>query len=208
MSCRVVCISHATGAGGEEVGRMVAETLGFPYVDDEIVAEAAASAGIGADEVAAEERRRSLVARLLDAMAWSGADAWTLGAGIPVVYGDELTSDDLRALIRDAIRQTAERGDVVIVAHGASHHLGPGPGILRVLVTASADTRTARLAESHGLDDGDAARAVKESDAGRRDYLKRFYEIDEESPAHYDLVVNTDVLSIAQATRLIALAAS
>jgi hypothetical protein len=44
---RVVCISHATGSGGGEVGRLVAERLGFLYVDDEIVAQAAAKGGIG-----------------------------------------------------------------------------------------------------------------------------------------------------------------
>ena len=52
-----------------------------------------------------------------------------------------------------------------------------------------------------------AAREVKGSDAARRDYLKRFYGIDAELPTHYDLVVNTDVLSIDQAADLITHAA-
>ena len=37
----------------------------------------------------------------------------------------------------------------------------------------------------------------------RRDYLKRFYELDEELPTHYDLVVNTDVLTLEQAAGLV-----
>ena len=57
MPCRVVCISHATGAGGEEVGKLVAERLGFLYVDEDIVAGAAARGGIDPGEVADEERR-------------------------------------------------------------------------------------------------------------------------------------------------------
>jgi len=48
---------------------------------------------------------------------------------------------------------------------------------------------------------------VKESDAARRDYLKRFYGV-EESPTQYDLVVNTDALSFDQAAELVATAAS
>jgi len=51
-------------------------------------------------------------------------------------------------------------------------------------------------------------RAVNDSDAGRADYLKRFYGISEELPTHYDLVVNTDAISIEQAAGLISLAAS
>ena len=38
MNYRVVCISRAAGAGGEQVGRLVAERLGFRYFDDEVIA--------------------------------------------------------------------------------------------------------------------------------------------------------------------------
>ena len=42
-----------------------------------------------------------------------------------------------------------------------------------------------------------------DNDAGRADYLKRFYGVDEESPTQYDLVINTDVLSLEQAADLV-----
>lgn len=205
MTCRVVCISHETGAGGEELGRLVAESLGFPYVDDEIVVRAAAKGAIGTDDVADEERRKSLVARVLDAMAQGSSE---LSASLPVRTGEALSRDDVRALIRETIEQTAGSGNAVIVAHAASYAVTPGPEALRVLVTASYDTRTARIADTEGLDQTRAARAVKDSDAGRRDYLKRFYDVDEELPTHYDLVVNTDVLSIEQGADLVSKAAS
>lgn len=204
MARTVVCISHAAGAGGEEVGRLVAERLGFLYVNEEIVARAAAKGGVDAADVADEERRKSLAARALNAIAQGGGEAWTLGAVGPLSSGEELDSDDIRSLIRETIEQTAARGKAVIVAHAASYAIGHGDGVLRVLVTASPETRTTRVAEAEGLDQAGAARALKESDAGRADYLKRFYDVREESPTHYDLVLNTDALSIEQAADLIA----
>ena len=204
MARTVVCISHAAGAGGEEVGRLVAERLGFLYVNEEIVARAAAKGGVDAADVADEERRKSLAARALNAIAQGGGEAWTLGAVGPLSSREELDSDDIRSLIRETIEQTAARGKAVIVAHAASYAIGHGDGILRVLVTASPETRTTRVAEAEGLDQAGAARAVKESDAGRADYLKRFYDVREESPTHYDLVLNTDALSIELAADLIA----
>ena len=196
MACRVVCISHATGAGGAEVGRLAAEQLGFLYVDDEIVARAAAKGGIGPDDIADAERRKSFVARVLDALAQGGSEGWAVGAvGMPDA-GRELGDEDLRTLIREAIEQTAARGDVVIVAHAASQVVPPGPEAIRVFVTASAGTRAERLGD-------EGARRVKDEDAARRDYLKRFYGVDEESPTHYDLVINTDVLSVEQAADLV-----
>ena len=208
MARTVVCISHAAGAGGEEVGRLVAERLGFLYVHEEIVARAAAKGGVDAADVADEERRKSLAARALNAIAQGGGEAWTLGAVGPLSSRDELDSDDIRSLIRETIEQTAARGKAVIVAHAASYAIGHGDGILRVLVTASPETRTTRVAEAERLDQAGAARAVKESDAGRADYLKRFYDVREESPTHYDLVLNTDGLSVEQAAELISRAAA
>ena len=204
MARTVVCISHAAGAGGEEVGRLVAKRLGFLYVNEEIVARAAAKGGVDAADVADEERRKSLAARALNAIAQGGGEAWTLGAVGPLSSREELDSDDIRSLIRETIEQTAARGKSVIVAHAASYAIGHGDGVLRVLVTASPETRTTRVAEAEGLDQAGAARAVKKSDAGRADYLKRFYDVREESPTHYDLVLNTDALSIEQAADLIA----
>ena len=204
MARTVVCISHAAGAGGEEVGRLVAERLGFLYVNEEIVAGAAAKGGVDAADVADEERRKSLAARALNAIAQGGGEAWTLGAVGPLSAREELDSDDIRSLIRETIEQTAARGKAVIVAHAASYAIGHGDGVLRVLVTASPETRTTRVAEAEGLDQAGAARALKESDAGRADYLKRFYDVREESPTHYDLVLNTDALSVEQAADLIA----
>jgi cytidylate kinase len=43
--------------------------------------------------------------------------------------------------------------------------------------------------------------------SGRRDYLKRFYGVDRESPTHYDIVINTDVFSTEQAADIISQAA-
>ena len=184
----------------------MAEKLGFLYVDDEIVARAAVTGGIEPEDVADEERRKSLAARLLEGLA-QGGEAWAFGHGSPPGARAELPSDHVRALITETIAQTATRGNVVIVAHGASHLVPAGPGALRVLVTASPGTRAERLGRQEGLDPAGAARAVKDSDAGRRDYLRRFYDVDEELPTHYDLVVNTDVLTVEQAADLVARAA-
>ena len=201
VACRVVCISHASGARGDEVGRLVADRLGFLYVDDEIVARAAARGGISPADVADAERRRSLGSRLLEALAETsevGPSAFALG----------LDRDDVRALIRETIERTAARGNAVIVAHAASHVVEPGDAALRVLVTASPSTRAERLGTAEALDAADALRAVRDSDAGRRDYLKRFHDVDDELPTHYDLVVNTDALSVQLAAEVIARAAS
>ncbi|HEY5695188.1 MAG TPA: cytidylate kinase-like family protein [Gaiellaceae bacterium] len=204
MACSVVCVSHTTGSGGDEIGKLLAERLGYLYVDEDIVARAAAAGGLEPGEVADEERRKSYATRVLETLAEGGGDAWTLAAtaGVEIVR-----PADVRALIRETVVQTAARGNVVIVAHAASHALEPGPGTLRVLVTASPATRAKRVGAEEHLEEAQAARTIKDSDAGRRDYLKRFYSVDPESPTDYDLVVNTDLLSTEQAAEIVLRAA-
>ncbi len=201
---RVVCISSLDGAGGEEVGRLVAERLGVRLIDEEIIRRAAREAGVDSHVVADAEQRKSLVSRVLkDVLAGSAAAAPTLG--LPADSRDALQeSDDFRGLIRTAVEETAEEGDCVIVAHAASVALSGRAGVLRVLVTASPDSRSERLAQANGIDEREAAKRVEQADAARADYLKRFYGLRAEPPTLYDLVLNTDRLSSAQAAVLIA----
>jgi len=203
VASRVICVSQTTGSGGDAVARMVAERLGFRFVDEEIVARAAEKEGLEPELVADAEKRKSFLGRYLEELGEAaGLDqAYAYGAlGVPAVAG---VGEGVRSLIREAVRETAEEGDVVIVSHGASMALAGREGVLRVLVTASPETRAGRIAAA-GLAERDAARAVKDSDAGRADYFKRFYRVDRELPTHYDLVVSTDVLSEEQAVSLIA----
>lgn len=208
MSCRAVCISRPEGAGGAELGRLVSERLGFAYVDEEIVARAAAKGGVSPEDVADEERRKRALVRLLQEIGRGAAtDSYGL-AGPSGLAAEGTTPDAIRSLIQDAIEETAARGDVVIVSHAASHALSGREGVLRVLVTASPGTRARRLAESRGIGSKEAEKVVKDSDAARADYLRRFYGVSTEAPTHYDLVVNTDVLGIERAAELVAAAAS
>jgi cytidylate kinase len=155
--------------------------------------------------VADEERRKSLATRMLGSISDGGSSAMALGGGaLPVVLEHEASSNEIQALIREAIEQTAARGDVVITAHAAAHALKPGGNTLRVLITASPTTRAQRVSEREGVDIARGKRTVKAADAGRRDYLKRFYDVAQELPTHYDLVVNTDGISVEEAAALVA----
>jgi cytidylate kinase len=196
---RTICISHATGAGGATVGRAVAERLGFRYVDDEVISEAADWAELDPAFVADAERRKPFIARLLGSVTEKGG-APRLSSADPA---RALPTDaDLRRLITAAVNAVAREGSVVIVAHAASFAVS-GVEVLRVLVTASPETRVRQVAADHSTDEGKAERFLKAEDAGRADYLRRFYGIEQELPTHFDLVVNTDALTPSEVADVI-----
>ncbi len=199
MDCRVIGISRSLGAGGEEVAHLVAEKLGFRLVDDEIVARAAEKAGVTPASMEKVERSPSLIERILKYMGTAPVEAG-FGAYIPPAVG---ASESYEGIITSVIREVAAAGNVVILAHGASIPLAGTPGLLRVLVTGSTEARARRLAPP-GSDSGRARKQIEESDAQRRDYLQRFYDVRQESPSHYDLIVNTDMITPESAAALIA----
>jgi cytidylate kinase len=85
--------------------------------------------------------------------------------------------------------------------------LATRPDVMRVLVTASAETRARRLVSAQGIALEAAVAVVATSDRSRRDYFRRFHDIPHELPTHYDLVINTDVITPEQAADVIAYAA-
>jgi cytidylate kinase len=203
---RIVTISHATGAGGDNIGRRVAKGLGFRYVDEEIIQLAAERHGLDAELVADAERRKSLLDRIVNDLASTSMIDPT-GGMIMLPPEAFVTREDLRALIVEAIKETAARGQVVIVSHAAGVPLAGRPDLLRVLITASFEPRAQRVAEATRSKKADAEKSVKDSDAGRADYFLRFYRIERELPTHYDLVVNTDALAAEEATDIVIAAA-
>ncbi len=198
---KVVAISREHGAGGEHVGALVAERLGFRYVDDEIVAQAAARGSISHAEVADTEKRRSLALRLIEQIGRAGAPAYSAPMAANLVAREQYQD-----LIREVVVETAAQGSAVIVAHAASIALAGRDDVLRVLVTAPPKVRAERIAAEGDVGVEQASKIVKDSDADRRSYFKRFYDVTEQ-PTHYDLVVNTGGLSFEHAAGVVVQAA-
>lgn len=185
----VVTFAWTDGAEAEPIARAVARRLGFRYVNNEIIDRAAQQAGADSKAVASVEHRQPLLSRIMRAIAIAG-DA-------EVGVYDEAAADhspEYRALIQEVVRQVASEGRVVIGTHGAGMRLAGTPGVLRVFVTASTETRVARVASERGISTAEARKEVEHGDHERKAYFERFFKVGHELPTHYDFVINTDVL--------------
>jgi cytidylate kinase len=199
-----VAISPTDGSAGEQLGPVVARELGYQLVNEQIVAQAAREAGVTPETVADVEKRKGMLHRLLEGLSEVGPAGAAGFTGFAAIAEDPGPNRDaLRGLIRSVLEESAEQGNVVIVAHAASLALGGNPDVLRVLITASPETRAKRVAEAQNVDEAEAKKIVERGDANRADYLKRFYSAGAESPTHYDIVINTDRVGVDDAAALI-----
>ena len=193
---------------GEEIGPHVAGKLGFRLVNEQIVAKAAEHAGVQAHVMADVEQRRSVLDRVIHELLGRAAPGASLGLVAPPVVEAAPPVESLRGLIRSVIEEIASSGDAVIVSHAASHALASRADTLRVLITAGAGTRRARVGMARKLSASEADKRIARGDANRADYIKRFYQVSPELPTHYDIVLNGDRLSVEQAVEIIVRAAS
>jgi cytidylate kinase len=190
----VVTVARTLGAGGEDLGSAIADELGFRYVDSEIIDRAAALAGATPEEIASAEARKGLLGRLLEHLPGSRGDS--PASGHEGKHGYE-------ELIREVIAETAAMEYVVIVAHGAGIALAGKPNVLRVMVTASRDTRVERIGPEQGISWEGGEEIVDQSDSERLAFFHRFYGLENEMATNYDLVINTDALTIHEATEAV-----
>ena len=88
MARRVVCVSQTEGSGGNQIANLVADRLGFQYVDEEIIARAAAKGGISPGDVADEEKRKSMLSRLVQEIGRGAAvESYGLSSAIHQLGG-------------------------------------------------------------------------------------------------------------------------
>jgi cytidylate kinase len=192
----VVTVARTMGAGGEQVALQVALDLGYRYVDDEIVVSAAREAGVPPEVIESAEHDTGAVLEAMERAARPSA-----GAPREAAVGD---LQRYGGLVQRVIEDVANRGNAVIVAHGAGLHLAGRLDTLRVFVTGSEEGRAGRVAERGGISLEEARQAIVEADAQRNTFLRGFYGLEQESPTQYDIIVNTDIVQLPWAARAIA----
>jgi cytidylate kinase len=229
----IVTISGNTGSGATEIGRLVARSLGFDYVDREILTEAAHALGVSERAIAGRDDRsppphlrerlasflqdfleRSAIAGAADPLMATGgletlmASTYREAAALPAGGREELTDSRYKEAITTIMNGLAEKGDVVIVGRGSQAILCDRPNTLHVGVTAPFAVRVQRVAEREGIPAEKAKSVVEESDRGRLDFHSKYFKVNPTDPNLYDIVINSASMSFEAAAQLVVAALS
>ncbi len=182
----IVTISHEIGSGGPEIGQKVAERVGLHYVDQEIISEAALRYGLLEEKLSSlDESKPSLFERF---------DAETRR---------------YITVLQTALFDFAEQDRVVLMGRAGQWLLRGIPHVLRVRVMAPFELRVKRLGKKLSGQMGEQTNPRTVHDMARRDDMEKggrmryLYEVDLRDPALYDLVINTEKLSIEAGVALV-----
>jgi len=178
----LVAVSRWAGAYGDEVASRVAAWLDYGLFGAESI-----------DRLAAEPQ---LYARLLEGL--DAAQHASIDARVATVMASAPAAP--AGLVR-VVATLGERGMAVVLGRGAASIL-PSARALRVLVVAPVAVRAERTAQAQRIPIAEAAACVTSADGARRAALHERFGIAAEDLTHYDLVLNTESLSIEAAAAL------
>ena len=103
----------------------------------------------------------------------------------------------------ETILQLCELGNAIIVGRGANIITAKLPHVLHIRLVGSIERRIQQMQQFEKLDRKAAARRIRQEDLGRQRYVKKHFEKDVNDPLLYHLVINTDLVSLDDAARLI-----
>jgi cytidylate kinase len=168
-----VTVSRQLGSFGTQIARGVAQRFGYRMVWREVINEAARRAG-------APEAALAMIDDL----------------GLLDVDLHPEASRAYEQAVREVMQDLVSEGDVVIVGRAGQVILAGGPDVLHVRVIAPLAIRVERIALMQNIPTAAARAQVKQSDRTRRDHLRGYHGVDWNDPRLYDLVLNTERLTV------------
>ena len=179
----VIVIGRQYGSGGHEIGKMLAEKLGYEFYDQEIIEIAAGTTGMTPEFISKREESmaNSLLYDLFNQMYQYGNEE------------EEAPKDKIYGAEAEVIRKLAEKGKCVIIGRCSDYILRDNSRVLKVFFTAPIESRIRRVMKRLGVEAKDAQHKIHREDKMRADnyhyYTGRIWG----AAANFDLTVNTDL---------------
>ena len=194
MEKKIITISREFGSGGRTVGRQVAERLGIPFYDKELVDQNAVESGFAPKFI--EEHREHAPGSSLFSYAFAPQ-------GVPGIMNGLSTADFLWNIQCSVILQLAEQGPCVIVGRNADYILKDREDALHVYVFADVPYRAERIVRLYGESEKSPEQRLTEKDKRRKVNYQHYTGRTWGQAQNYDLCLDTGVLGVDQVTDII-----
>lgn len=181
MKNRIITISREFGSGGRTIGKKVAEKLGIPCYDNELIQKIALESGFNESYVkdAGEYAPGGFLASAFSHQAFGPNNA-----------------DYLWEIQYRIITELAEKGPCVIVGRCADYILRDKADCLRVFVHADLNFRAERIVKEYGERDISPEQRLKDKDKRRAAYHRFYTDMKWGHAQNYDITLNSGTLGI------------
>ena len=193
----IVTISNQYGCGARTIAQLAAAELGYDVIDRELPVVVARRMQISdAQAEAADETGRSLGSRLLTSLELATPE-------LAVTNFGQTFDDDYVREVQEAVREFADRGNVIIMGRAGGAILGRRPDIVRVYLYAPLEWRIERITVEGGIDRKIAESEIDRIDRARHAHLRDWYRVEQGSSEIVDLAMDTSSFSATDCAKLI-----
>lgn len=192
----VIVIGRQFGSGGREIGRRIAEKLGIPYFDKNLLAEAAKAFGFDKDVLAdADEKRPSFIRTFLGSSYGNTSDFGCWGS---------LSPDALYDVQSRVIGRICHAGPCVIVGRTADYIASELTNLFSVFIHSPEAHRARRIVmRNDAADEAEAIRIAKKADSKRESYYNYYTGRRWGAASNYHLSLDASMLSMEETVDLI-----
>ena len=187
----VITINRELGSGGRTVGEKLAQRLGVPFYDKEVIKALQEEYGLTVDEVEKLKGRDhgwwAEFKRTLSMCFVASQQYMERGY---VNEPDLLVTDEMYMLEQEILKGIAESESCVIAGRTAFHILRRYPNHVSILIQAPLEQRIARLVQKRGISQEEAIEAINEADEMRENYVRKYTGTSRYDTRNYDLVIN------------------
>ena len=179
----VIAIGRQFGSGGHDIGKILAEKLGYDFYDAEIIQMTAGTTGYTPEFIKKNEEimTNSLIYDLVNQM-YLNAD-----------MQDEAPKDKIFEAECQVVRDLAKKGNCVIVGRCADYVLRNSENCLKVFFSASLMSRIRRVAQRQNISEGEAKATVQKNEKLRADNYRYYTRRMWGAAGNFDLSLNTDL---------------
>ena len=179
----VIAIGRQFGSGGHDIGKILAEKLGYDFYDAEIIQMTAGTTGYTPEFVKKNEEimTNSLLYDLVNQM-YLNTDRQ-----------DEAPKDKIFEAECQVVRNLAKKGNCVIVGRCADYVLRNSGNCLKVFFSAPLASRIRRVAQRQNISEGEAKATVQKNEKLRADNYRYYTRRMWGAAGNFDLSLNTDL---------------
>ena len=185
MEKKIITISREFGSGGRTIGRLVAEKLGIPFYDKDLVDHIALESGFAPHFI--EEHGEHAPGQSMFSYAF-------VHQSVPGVLSGLSTADFLWNVQCEVILQLAEKGPCVIVGRNADYILKDREDCLHAYIHANNDYRADRIVRLYGESEKSPQARLAEKDKRRRNNYQHYTGRNWGQAQNYDVCLNSSAL--------------
>ena len=192
----IINVGRQVGAGGQEIGRMLAQDFNAKFYDRELLNLAAKESGFSEKFFKQNDEKKGFIRGLFNVQS-----PHLTGSSM---YGSNFSQESLFQFQSDAIRKAAEEGSCVFLGRCADYILRDFENVVNIFITASMDFRVGIVSKVKELDADHARKLIEQVESRRAQYYNYYTGKKWGAAESYDFCIDASILGLEETEKIIA----